>query len=105
MPLSDPRASRCPQGLPGEDPRTPSRHEKRLAQKRYPVRQNVADPGSKSGVCRDLMRRMAKVRQTVCNSCPDVGVQEWKVVRRRNSAFSEREREETVVPAGMTASV
>ena len=35
----------------------------------------------------------------------DVGVQEWKVVRRRNSAFSEREREETVVPGGMTASV
>ena len=26
MPLSNPRASRCPQGLPGEDPRTPSRH-------------------------------------------------------------------------------
>ena len=35
----------------------------------------------------------------------DVGVQEWKVVRRRNSAFSEREREEMGVPAGMTASV
>ena len=35
----------------------------------------------------------------------DGGVSEWKVVRRRNSAFSEREREETVVPVGMTASV
>ena len=52
-----------------------------------------------------MMRRMAKVRQTVCDSCPDGGVQEWKVVRRRNSAFSEREREETGVPGGMTASV
>ena len=26
-PLFNPRASRCPQGRPGEDPRTPSRHE------------------------------------------------------------------------------
>ena len=76
-----------------------------LVRKRYPVRQNVADPGSKSGVCRDMMRRMAKVCQTVCDTCPAIGVQEWKVVRRRNSAFSEREREETVVPGGMTASV
>ena len=42
----------------------------------------------------------------VTNVCSeDVGVSEWKVVRRRNSAFSEREREETVVPGGMTASV
>ena len=40
-----------------------------------------------------------------CFFSVDVGVQEWKVVRRRNSAFSEREREETVVPGGMTASV
>ena len=28
----------------------------------------------------------------------DVGVSEWRVVRRRSSAFSEREREETGVP-------
>ena len=34
-----------------------------------------------------------------------VDVSEWKVVRRRNSAFSEREREETGVPGGMTAFV
>ena len=33
------------------------------------------------------------------------GVSEWRVVRRRSSAFSEREREETGVPGGMTASV
>ena len=52
-----------------------------------------------------MMRRMAKVRQTVCDSSPDGGVSEWKVVRRRSSAFSEREREETGVPGGMTASV
>ena len=52
-----------------------------------------------------MMRRMAKVRQTVCDSCPDGGVQEWKVVCRRNSAFGEREREETGVPGGMTAFV
>ena len=42
----------------------------------------------------------------VTNVCSEAGcVQERKVVRRRNSAFSEREREETVVPGGMTASV
>ncbi len=52
-----------------------------------------------------MMRRMAKVCQAVCDTCPDGGVQEWKVVRRRSSAFSEREREETGVPRGMTASV
>ena len=40
-----------------------------------------------------------------CFFSADVGEQERKVVRRRNSAFSEREREETVVPGGMTASV
>ena len=32
-------------------------------------------------------------------------VHKGTVVRRRNSAFSEREREEMGVPAGMTASV
>ena len=31
---------------------------------------------------------MAKVCQTVCDTCPDVGVQEWKVVRRLRAAFS-----------------